>query len=333
MALVIVLLIVGVLWLYSGVWPPLVVVESNSMQHSDSESFIGVIDTGDLVILKKETSLAAVHTYIESVHDGYSTYGELGDVVIYKPLGRVDRTPIIHRALCKVVYNTSGGGFDVPSLASIPDGTWEVRGGAKTPYNMHGTLVLHDIGYNKVEVRVNFTIMLSNFVNTQTTPHGGLITLGDNNHGVVDQSTISGVCWQPVEEGWLNGVARGEIPWFGLIKLYVGGQTSQVPIPENSKNNLIISLGLIIGIPIAIDLLAIVLASRGIDAGAWLRKKLRLPPKKPKPRQDVKPEMPPSKPKKKSDVRDKDGGRPKSGPRARRPSSGTRNQGKGKRRR
>jgi len=41
----------------------------------------------DLVILKKETALSSVRTYLGSVNDGYSTYGELGDVVIYRPNG------------------------------------------------------------------------------------------------------------------------------------------------------------------------------------------------------------------------------------------------------
>jgi signal peptidase I len=279
-AFAIVFLIIGGLWLYSGVWPPLVVIESASMQHSDTRSYIGVVDTGDLVILKKETSFSSVRTYLDSYNDGHSTYGELGDVVIYRPFGSYDRTPIIHRALCQVFYNASGGGFDVPALASLPDQMWDIKGGPDAWYDIHGTLVLHGIGYNGVEVRINFTIMLSNFANAQVAPHGGLITLGDNNHGIIDQSSISSVCWQPVKEDWLNGIARGELPWFGLIKLYANGQASQVPIPQNSKTNLLISLGLIIGVPILIDALSLVLESKGISLGAWFRKTLGMPPKK-----------------------------------------------------
>lgn len=319
-AFAIVLIIIGGLWLYSGVWPPLVVIESASMQHSDTRSYIGVIDTGDLVILKEETSMSSVRTYLDSYNDGYSTYGELGDVVIYRPYGSYDRTPIIHRALCQVIYNVSGGGFDVPALASLPDQMWDVKGGPSVWYDIHGTLVLQGIGYNGVEVRINFTTMLSNFANAQVAPHGGLITLGDNNHGIIDQSSMASICWRPVMDGWLNGVARGELPWFGLIKLYANGQTSQVPIPQNSKTNLLISLGLIIGVPILIDALSLVLESKGISVSAWFRKTLGLPPKKSKePETKEEPEKVESKSVSKSADKSKQGQKPKSGSSAQKP--------------
>ncbi|MCU0861373.1 MAG: S26 family signal peptidase [Methanomassiliicoccales archaeon] len=279
-AVVIVLAFIGALWLYAGVWPPLVVVESNSMQHSDTRSYIGVIDTGDLVILKQVGSSSEVRPYLESYPSGYSTYSELGDVIVYRPLGSDTRTPIIHRAVCRVEYNSTGGGFDVPALRSIPADMWTVKGDARTWYDIRGTLVLYDMGFNQVEVRINFTTMLSNFAATHIAPHGGFITLGDNNRGVVDQSSIGGVCWRPVQDDWINGVARGEIPWFGLIKLYVNGQASQVPIPSNSQTNLLISLGLIIGVPIAIDITTLVLERRGVDVWGRVRQALHLPPKK-----------------------------------------------------
>lgn len=331
-AFAIVFIIIGGLWLYSGVWPPLVVVESASMQHSDTRSYIGVIDTGDLVILKKETSFSSVRTYLDSYNDGYSTYGELGDVVVYRPFGSYDRTPIIHRALCEVMYNSSGGGFDVPALSSLPDQMWDVKGGPSAWYDIHGTLVLYGIGYNGVEVRINFTIMLSNFANTHVAPHGGLITLGDNNRGIVDQSSIASVCWQPVMEEWLNGVARGELPWFGIIKLYASGQASQVPIPQNSKTNLLISLGLIIGIPIIIDAVSLILESRGISVGAWFRKKLGLPPKKskaPEPKQEAEKveKKAPAKDGSKEKSKEKD----KSGTSAQKPKGKSGSKGKGSR--
>ncbi len=329
-AVAIVLLIIGGLWLYSGVWPPLVVIESASMQHSDTRSYIGVIDTGDLVILKEETSFSAVRTYLDSYNSGYSTYSELGDVIIYRPFGSYDRTPVIHRALCQVVYNATGGGFDVPALAQLPDQMWEVKGGDSVWYNIHGNLVLNGIGFNDVEVSINFATMLSNFANSHVTPHGGLITLGDNNNGIIDQSSISSVCWQPIMEGWLNGIARGELPWFGLIKLYANGQASQVPIPQNSKTNLLISLGLIIGVPILIDALSLVLESKGISVGAWFRKTLGMPPKKAK---EDPPKAEPEKEEKKSGAKPTQkaapSGKQKSGPSSQKPKAQGGNKKKG----
>ncbi|MEM0449764.1 MAG: S26 family signal peptidase [Methanomassiliicoccales archaeon] len=280
LAAVIVLIFIGGLWLYAGIWPPLVVVESPSMQHSDQRSYIGIIDTGDMVILKTVRSATDIKPYLESYPSGYSTYGSLGDVVIYRPLGSEVRTPIIHRAICRVEYNQSGGGFDVPALRDLPRDLWQVSGGPSTWYNIKTTLILNEIGHDGVQVRIDFATMLNNFAAMHISPHGGLITLGDNNHGIIDQNSIGGICWRPVKDEWISGVARGEIPWFGLIKLYVNGQASRVPIPPNSQSNLLISLGLIIGVPIAIDASTIILEHKGIDLRSKMRKALHLPEKK-----------------------------------------------------
>ena len=70
-AVVLVLLIIGGLMAYSGMWPPLVVVESSSMQHSNTVSYIGVIDTGDLVIQKKISSLNEVTPYLNAYSSAY----------------------------------------------------------------------------------------------------------------------------------------------------------------------------------------------------------------------------------------------------------------------
>src|SRR2546425_1099668 len=48
-AAIIVVVFLAAIYAYAGVWPPLVVVESASMQHSGQDSFLGVIDTGDMV--------------------------------------------------------------------------------------------------------------------------------------------------------------------------------------------------------------------------------------------------------------------------------------------
>src|SRR3989337_1354127 len=51
-ALLVVLIVFGIIFLYTQNWPPEVVVESRSMQHNDTESSIGVIDTGDIVLVQ-----------------------------------------------------------------------------------------------------------------------------------------------------------------------------------------------------------------------------------------------------------------------------------------
>lgn len=263
-----------ILFAYSGLWPPIVVVESNSMQHSDTSSSIGVIDTGDIVIVRKVDCSGDVVTYVEGLPTRHRTYGEYGDVVIYDRYGQTDGTPIIHRAICRIVYNETGGGFDIPSLALIPDDQWEIRGASeKTVWNLTGVVEIREVGYLGVTVELDLNGLLIYFETRGLQPHGGLITMGDHNVytkgstllGYYDQLSI---CREPIKDEWLVGKARGEIPWFGLLKLWVtGGAPSNVP--GNSVTNLWLSIALIIGLPIALDLANVLLKRRGIEIFGW----------------------------------------------------------------
>ena len=86
-----------VLFAVSGVWPPMVAVESGSMQPH--------MERGDLVFITEPTRFApsfsyeetGVVTYETGVEEGYSTFGEPGSVVVYKPPNE-SGPPIIHRA-------------------------------------------------------------------------------------------------------------------------------------------------------------------------------------------------------------------------------------------
>ena len=118
-AVVVVAIIMGSLYAYTGMWPPMVVVESGSMQHSDDRSYIGVIDTGDIV-LSKETSFSDITTYVEGRSTGYQKYGDYGDVIIYRPMGK-DTTPIIHRAVLYLEWNSISA-FDVEGLRGLEYG-------------------------------------------------------------------------------------------------------------------------------------------------------------------------------------------------------------------
>jgi signal peptidase len=272
------LIILGAIFAYSGIWPPMVVIESKSMQHGD-DSAIGVIDTGDIVIVKKVTSTDDVVTYLEAIATGHSTYGELGDVVIYYKSGM--SKPIIHRAMCDLVYNSSGGGFDVPDLANVPPGMWSVSGPDQVWWNLQGMLELQNVGYVGITLIIDLASMLdymtsSSFVGS---PHGGLITMGDNNWyessngtllGKYDQKYINTVK-EPIKAEWLIGKARAELPWFGLLKLYVSG-TAPSYTPRNSQVNLAICLGLIIIVPIILDIIGTILRKRGGDPKGWIRR-------------------------------------------------------------
>jgi signal peptidase len=262
------LLVIGAIFLYSGIWPPMVVVESESMQHSDDTSFIGVIDTGDIVVVKKVDSYQEVTTYVEGLANGHSTHGAPGDVIIYHRDGMPK--PIIHRAMVMLEYNFTGGGFDVPSLANIPQELWSVPGGEKVWWNLKEVLVLHDVGHVNARLEIDLATMLS-YMFSNGRLHGGIITLGDNNWEMVDGVPVARYDqrWltsmrEPVMEEWIVGKARGELPWFGLLKLWATG-TMPDDTPANSQRNLVISLGALILIPIVIDVGSNVMRRRGIE--------------------------------------------------------------------
>ena len=256
---VIFILVIGGIFAYSGVWPPMVVIESKSMQHADTSS-IGVIDTGDIVVVKSVGSDDEVVTYLEGVATGRSTYSEAGEVVIYYKSGM--SKPIIHRAICDLEYNATGGGFDIPELAEVPASMWSVPNGPNIWWNLKDTVELYDVGFLGVTVIIDLGAMLDYMSSPAYSgePHGGLITMGDNNYYTGSNGTLLGKYdqrWisagrEPIKSEWIVGRASGELPWFGLIKLYATGSAPDYT-PENSKVNLVVSLGLIIGLPIAVD--------------------------------------------------------------------------------
>ena len=69
-----VIAILSGLWAYTGSWPPLVVVESNSMIHSE-QGEVGSIDAGDLVLVNSPQKTDQIVTYVESIQEGNQFYG------------------------------------------------------------------------------------------------------------------------------------------------------------------------------------------------------------------------------------------------------------------
>ncbi|MFW9878705.1 MAG: S26 family signal peptidase, partial [Candidatus Thorarchaeota archaeon] len=247
-AVIVMAIIIGSLWGYTGNWPPMVVIESNSMMHG-SDSNIGVIDTGDLVLVKK-TGENDIKSYVEGQKSNYETYGSFGDVIIFKKNGLND-TPVIHRAVLWVEYNASGhnnkypefGSFDVPALGQ---------------YNITKTWI-SNYKPNGGNLSINLMELLTNFRTFKRDPHSGFLTKGDNNIQVDQLSTLrdaEGRAVEPIKTKWVVGKAEGELPWFGLIKLFVGGETGEPgkAAPPTSVNMLIVSIALIIIIPIVLDI-------------------------------------------------------------------------------
>lgn len=270
-AIIAVVIIIGALFVYSGIWPPLVVVESGSMEHSDTTSYIGIIDTGDMVLVQKATSYDQVSTYVESYGTGHKTFGDFGDVIIYQRYGSSQYTPVIHRAIINLEFNSTSSRFDAPSLADFPTNLWAHDGASDGAWwSMTGDLAIYNVGYKNETVH----IPLGDLAKYK---HGGFITKGDHND-MIDQNTISPICREPVLQGWLVGEAKGELPWFGLLKLWVSGQfTPYGPgVHANSWTDMFICIFFIIAIPVGLDVATILFKRKGIDIWAkpkkWLGK-------------------------------------------------------------
>jgi signal peptidase len=250
-AFIVLLLLVGGLYTYTNNWPPLVVVQSGSMQHSDDTSFVGVIDTGDLVFVKKVEEQKDIVPYYDGVEKDHRRYDSYGDVIIFRPNGDEDRTAIIHRAVLYIEFNStdldweneSYGGFDIPALdrtnekekITIEDYEW--------PDSVRSSGLTIDLGE-----------ILRNFYTYKTPPHGGYITKGDDNPGVDQTSDFysNDPPWiEPVEQDWVIGKSVGELPWFGIIKLKIEGNDNW---PDNSMRNLIIAMVVLVATPFILDI-------------------------------------------------------------------------------
>ncbi len=228
-------IVVGLLYSYTGNWPPVVVVESGSMMH-DEDSHIGIIDTGDMVLVKKVDGRDDITTYVEGRADDYERYGDFGDVIIYRKGGNEDYTPIIHRALFWVEVNTT----------ALDPADW--------------TIAVPELGIGPRSKLDLPEYGISNY-KASDAMHSGYITRGDNNYiqgqPVADQDPQRPISKTPVKMDWVVGVAKGEIPWFGLIKLKI---TKTLPddAPRNSWMWLGITLFLLIGVPLLFDVFEMV---------------------------------------------------------------------------
>ena len=245
LAFILLIAILGAMFLYSNAWPPLSVIESNSMQHDATSSGLGIIDTGDMVIVKSSDGTDVI-SYVEGSKSAYEMFGGYGDAIIYRPLGSSDGTPIIHRTIIWLDYNDSNG-WNAPSLEGY-DGEWAVSAGDGWN-NMTGTLLLKNIGYANVTVIIELDSL---------DPHSGYVTMGDFNWrnvpilkrvGYVDQLEEGPSALNLVRPEWVESRAMVEIPWVGLIKLYANDKNLDM-IPLNSIYSLGISVFLILAIPL-----------------------------------------------------------------------------------
>lgn len=235
-ALVVVLILLLTLWAYTGQWfsAPMVAIESGSMRHVD-EPFgrLGTINAGDMVLLVKVNSRADVLTQASEEAkgtDGHQTYGDYGDVVVYRKYGSYEEDQIIHRAMCWIDYHEAYGTYTVEAYGI---------------YN-ESSLTITELGLRHYQPT-----------------HSGYITKGDNpiTNNRCDQA--GGICEDPIKVAWITGKARGELPWIGTINLlfndavsgsfWDGTGPTVYNVPADCMICLVLLVIALISIPVSMD--------------------------------------------------------------------------------
>ena len=174
-----VLLVGGYLFAVSGVWPPLVAVESKSM--------VPNMEKNDLVFVMEEHRFAGsgavdstgVVTAEAGQTSGHEMFGKPGDVIVYEPDGNNRTTPIIHRAM----------------LWAEPGEDWVARANESF---LAGADTCEEVRHCPVD-------------------EAGFITKGDNN-GYYDQVRPNPIS-RPVRPDWVVGTAEVRIPGLGWLRL------------------------------------------------------------------------------------------------------------------
>lgn len=195
----------------SGVNPPSTVIESESMQHGN-ESKIGIIDTGDLIVVKSPMKTQIV-TFVEGYQNDYQTFGDYGSVIVYK---RSAGNPVIHRAIVYLEYNESTNKWSSKDLMNYPSEYWTCDSGNDYT-NITGTLKITKLGSLNPTVTIDMNKLIKK---------SGYITMGDNN-STCDQSC--GIALDtPISKDRIKSVAWVEIPWIGSIKMIMAGEINQI---------------------------------------------------------------------------------------------------------
>ncbi|GEM_PF-132710 len=281
--------LLGGLYAYTGTWPPAVIVESGSMMHADSEvtyGRIGTIDPGDLVLVKNVKGPDDVLTQMEA---GRTHYGKSGDVIVYFPANDRTHTPIIHRAVAYVVVDNSSGSNQY--YVRWADNTDCVGGAVKVANKAFDGGASHSwCVYDSKGVYIP-DVPVASFASTPQNPRPyvpartGFLTKGDNPTTNTQTDQLSGLSHDehgassPVQMAWIEGKARGELPWLGLIKLSLAGHPNEASPPKAwvkigsafAPKDLWVMLGLslfvLVGVPLLYDGYKAIQTRRG-KAGA-----------------------------------------------------------------
>ena len=177
----IVALIALILFGMSGVWPPLVAVESGSMEPGMHRGDMIFVVEQDRFVSDGAIGDTGVVTYENGSEHGHSAFGNPGDVIIFRPDGSETATPVIHRAHYWVEEGENW--VDERADDRLTNG-------------------------NNCDS-----------VDACPAPHDGFITHGDAN-GAYDQiGQTDGADTTVVKPEWIEGKSHYRIPLLGHIRL------------------------------------------------------------------------------------------------------------------
>lgn len=203
---------------YTGLDTPFSVIMSESMQHDNQRSELGIIDTGDVVIVKNKDK-SEIQSYIEATQSGYTTFGDLGSVIIYNRDSASN--PVIHRAIIWLDYDSDTDTWCAPSLEYY-DGNWywEYLGTKHTETTgIRGILHFDDITQSHKHPSIDLDRL------PIEEKKSGYLTMGDNvNNTSFDQGTSIISHTIGIED--IRSVPFAEIPWIGTIKLLVKDESA-----------------------------------------------------------------------------------------------------------
>ncbi|MGA1872863.1 MAG: hypothetical protein ACMUHY_04265 [Thermoplasmatota archaeon] len=182
-------------------------VVSGSMENPGRDS----INEDDLIKIEPVDERSEITSYVEGSGSGYRKAGSYGDVLIFHPNGNRGWTPILHRVVVWIDFNSTtydpatrlGGTYDVPSLGlfnvmdsfTIEDYEWPGRNDDK-------------------DLDIDIGAILYRFRSNDLEPHDGFLTKGDDNV-VIDQTATFGLrelTWiEPVEMRWVTAVFKSHL--------------------------------------------------------------------------------------------------------------------------
>jgi len=182
---------IGVLlFAVSGVWPPMVAVESGSMEpNMERGDLIFIVDNGRFVpegAVDTPSGSTGVVPADVAAERGRTTFDRPGDVIVFRPNGNAGQTPIIHRAMLWVE-----GGENWYDRADP-----EATGGAEDCAAL----------------------------NHCPAPHAGFITKGDNGVTNANYDQASRLS-SPVRPEWIVGTAELRVPYLGHVRLLFSAVT------------------------------------------------------------------------------------------------------------